>query len=65
MTVIEFSVDWVVSSYPFVLGTRADVIRHYDRPVAPAPDLASIFHWLVEWGVGGVVAGVVGAIMPV
>ena len=27
--------------------------------------LASIFHWLVERGVGGVVAGVVGAIMPV
>lgn len=27
--------------------------------------LASIFHWLVEWGVGGVVAGVVVAIMPV
>ena len=27
--------------------------------------LASIFHWLVEWGVGGVVTGVVGAIMPV
>ena len=25
--------------------------------------LASIFHWLVEWGVGGVVAGVVGGIM--
>ena len=27
--------------------------------------LASIFHWLVEWGLGGVVAGVVGLIMPV
>ena len=24
-----------------------------------------IFHWLVEWGLGGVVAGVVGLIMPV
>jgi hypothetical protein len=26
-----------VSSQPFVLGARADIIFHHDRPVAPAP----------------------------
>ena len=31
----------MVSCYPLVLGVRADVILHYDRPVAPAPDPGS------------------------
>ena len=29
--------EWCLVN-PFVLGARADVIFHHDRPVAPAPD---------------------------